>query len=173
MTYQQPGNNPQEFGSYRGESTGQTNRGIGSQSGESSRSVGQRAGESMHNVGESARQIRDRASERMHRAGDYVRDKSKNMGRQVQHGMSQGKDWFANALDEYPLAMGASFMVLGMAAGFLIPTSKPERRMIGRAGKRVMSQAQEMGSRIIDKGEEAAERAVEAMKSSVKREQRG
>lgn len=114
--------------------------------------------------------MRDKATQKMHEAREYVRDKAADVSRQVQHGAGVAKDWVSHTMDEYPLAMGAAFVLLGMAAGFSLPTSKPERQYIGQTGRRFMDQAQEVGSRIIDRGEQAAERAIDAVRGSIKRE---
>ena len=117
-----------------------------------------------------AQSMREKATQGMSDARDYVREKASNVSRQVQHGAEVAKDWVSQTMDEYPLAMGAGFVLLGLASGFALPTSKPERRYIGKTGRRFMSQAQEVGSRIIDRGEEAAERAIDAVRGSIQRE---
>ena len=65
-----------------------------------------------------------------------------------------------------------AFVLLGLASGFALPATKPERRIMGKTGRRIMSQAQEVGSQLINRGEEAAERTVETVKGAMKREGR-
>lgn len=114
--------------------------------------------------------MRGKATQKMHEASDYVRDKASDVARQVQHGTEVAKDWMSQTMDDYPLAMGAGFMLLGLASGFALPTTKPERRYIGKTGRRFMHQAQEVGSQIIDRGEQVAERAIDSVRGSIKRE---
>jgi hypothetical protein len=114
--------------------------------------------------------MREKATRKIQDAGEYVKEKASDVSRQVQHGASAAKDWLSQTMDEYPLAMGAGFVLLGLASGFALPTTKPEKRYIGQTGRKFMHQAQEVGSRIIDRGEEAAERAIDAVRGSIKRE---
>ena len=101
-----------------------------------------------------------------------IRHCSSQVSRQVQQGASRAKDWFSQTVDEYPLALGGAFVLLGLASGFALPATKPERRIMGKTGRRFMSQAQEVGSQLINGGEEAAERTVETVKGAMKREGR-
>jgi ElaB/YqjD/DUF883 family membrane-anchored ribosome-binding protein len=120
------------------------------------------------NLRERAHDIKERAGERLSDASHYVRDRTSDISRQVQNTTRQTKDWVTESFDEYPLAFGGACVILGMAAGFLIPTSRPERRIVGNAGRQLMEQAQAVGAQLIDRGEEVAERAVETVRGSIK-----
>ena len=114
----------------------------------------------------------ERGAGRVHQMREKVKEKTSQVSRQVQQGASRAKDWFSQTVDEYPLALGGAFVLLGLASGFALPATKPERRIMGKTGRRIMSQAQEVGSQVINRGEEAAERTVETVKGAMKREGR-
>jgi gas vesicle protein len=129
---------------------------------------GSSTGVQSHSAASAVQNLRDKASERVRDVTGYVSEKTSKVSREVQHRASQAKDWFEQTVDEYPIAMGAAFVVLGVAAGLAIPTTAPERRVVGKAGRRLAEQAQEMGSQLIDKGEQLAESAVETVRSSIR-----
>jgi ElaB/YqjD/DUF883 family membrane-anchored ribosome-binding protein len=180
MAYEpyEPRNKMEDFG----RDTGHTPRqqgGQGSQAQETARGTTQRLKESgrritesgrhlAENVREKAQEFTGRAGERLSEAREYVRDRASNVSRQVQHTATRTKDWVSETFDEYPLAFGGACVLLGMAAGFLIPASQPERRLVGQTGNRIIRKAQAVGSQLIDRGEEIAEHAVETVKGSVR-----
>ena len=112
------------------------------------------------------RQLRSQAMHRMQDMRGYV-------GEHLHQGTARAKDWFGQAIDEYPLAVGAAFFTLGLIGGFAIPASPPENRYLGKARDRLFNQAQEYGSELIDKGQKAAERVVQSVKESVGSESEG
>ena len=75
-------------------------------------------------------------------------------------------DWFGQTLDEYPLAVGAAIFAIGLAGGLAVPSTRPERKFMGPTRDKLMNQAQEVGSQLIDKGQEAAQKAVGAVKEA-------
>lgn len=119
-------------------------------------------------TGRGAQPLGNKAAETVRNARDYVRNRTSNISHQVQDTASKARDTFNDTMDDYPLAVGAGFMLLGLAVGLAVPTTQPERRYIGQAGRRIMDQAQQVGSQIIDKGEEIAERAVDKVRSTIK-----
>jgi hypothetical protein len=102
-------------------------------------------------------------SQAMHR----MQDMRGYVGHQLQHSTSRAKDWFEQTIDEYPLAVGAAFFTMGLIAGFAIPATTPENRYLGKHRDRLFNQAQEFGSELIDKGQQAAEKVVQQVKESV------
>ncbi|MCI0364049.1 MAG: hypothetical protein L0219_09230, partial [Phycisphaerales bacterium] len=76
-------------------------------------------------------------------------------------------DWFEQMIDEYPLAVGAAFFTMGVVGGLAIPATRSEDRLLGRARDRLMDQAHQIGSRIVDKGQDVAQRAVAAIKRAI------
>jgi hypothetical protein len=91
------------------------------------------------------------AAERIRHVGEYVKDRTSEIGQQIQHGAERTKDWFT----------------LGLIGGLVIPTTKHESRILGPSRDRLINQAHAVGSEILEKGEQAAERAVESVKSAV------
>jgi len=109
------------------------------------------------------------AMERMHRMSHYMRHKTSGLGERVQHRAHSARQRFSQTTEEYPLVVGIAFFTLGLACGAAFPTTRSENRVLGRARDRLMHQAQDVGSHLIDRGQEAAERAVGAVKDVVAR----
>lgn len=107
------------------------------------------------------------AAQKIRDAGEYVKQRSSELGEQIQYGAGWTRDWFNDTLDDYPLAIGAAFFTLGLIGGLAVPSTKPENRLMGPTRDRLMNQAQTVGSQLLDKGEEIAERAVESVKGAV------
>lgn len=137
---------------------------------------GNQAKSSISHAAEKIQNIGSQAMSRVHDVTDYVKDKAadlkdkaSNLGEQVQSSARQAKDWAGQTMDEYPLAVGAAFFTLGLAGGLAIPATKPENQILGPTRDRLFNQAQEVGSELIDKGQQAAKRAVGAVKEAVAR----
>jgi hypothetical protein len=113
------------------------------------------------------REIRSQAMHRMQDMRGYVGEKASQVGHQLQYGSSRAKDWFEQTVDEYPLAVGAAFFTLGLIGGIMIPATRPENRYLGKTRDRLFNQAQEYGSELIDKGQQAAEHLVQSVRESV------
>jgi len=129
--------------------------------------LGSQTKSTVSHAAEKIQNIGSQAMTRVHDMTDYVKDKASNLGEQVQCSARQAKDWASQTMDEYPLAVGAAFFTLGLAGGLAIPATKPENRLLGPSRDRLFNQAQEVGSELIDKGQEVAERAVGAVKQAV------
>ena len=104
---------------------------------------------------------------KIRRARNYVSQHASDLGHRVQSGAHHARDWFDQMLDEYPLAVGAAFFTLGLMGGLVIPATRSENRYLGKYRDRLVNQAEELGSELIDKGQKVAEQAVSTIQQSM------
>jgi hypothetical protein len=104
---------------------------------------------------------------KVHQMRDYMGHRASDIGHRVQSGAHQARDWFDQTVEEYPLAVGAAFFTLGLIGGFVIPATRPEHRYLGKYRDKLVNQAEEYGSDLIDKGQKVAERAVSSLQKSM------
>jgi hypothetical protein len=115
----------------------------------------------------SSHSIKEKSMEKLHQARDYMGEQASHIGHRVQSGAHQARDWFDQTLEEYPLAVGAAFFTLGIIGGLVIPATRPEHRYLGKYRDKLVNQAEELGSELIDKGQKVAERAVSKLQETV------
>lgn len=84
----------------------------------------------------------------------------------------QAVDRTRDAYQDQPITMGIVALLAGAALGAVLPTSRRERQTMGQAADRVMEQARETGSDMMEKASHVAERAVKAAKDEGKQAMR-
>jgi hypothetical protein len=136
--------------------------------------VGDKIGEAAEDVrrkaGDMASQIQDTASG----VAGRVQDAAGNIGTQVQEKAHQGGDAFLRMLNDNPLAVGGIAFGIAVLAGLAIPSSEPEKRLMGPARDNLMEKAQgavqdvaqNLGNKVQQAVDNAGE-AVTSMKESV------
>jgi len=71
-----------------------------------------------------------------------VREKAGELGAKTRDQAGKAKDSVARTMSERPLAAGTVAMVLGMAAGMLVPETNKERELMGQTRDQLASQAE-------------------------------
>jgi len=161
---------------YRGPSTFERTREAVSQTLSTAKD---KAGEITHTAAEKVKDAAGTIGEKLHDASAAtsrtVRDvsttaveKASRFGHQVGDTAKHSAQWVDEMVHEYPLAAGAACFAIGLAGGFALPASQKENELVGPARDRMMRQARAMGTDLIQKGEEVAERAVGAVGTVVK-----
>lgn len=153
---------------------GRTLKGVKDKSGRIARKSLEKVQDISSQAADKVQNIGSQTMRKVHDVGGYVSEKASTIGhqvqrgaRQVQRGARQATDWMGQTIDEYPLAAGAAFFALGLTGGLAIPSTRSEDRLMGRARDRLVDQAQEIGSQIVEKGQDVAQRAVGAVKQAV------
>ena len=149
--------------------------GAGGDTGAGSGMAGQ-AKEALHSAAESARDkasaaagtVSDWASsagESARDAADRTREYAAGASEQVRRGYESGKRYLERGLDEYPLAMGAAALAVGVLTGLLLPETRAENRAMGERSDELKDKAKQAGREIVDRGKEVVEATGEAVKN--------
>ena len=137
---------------------------LAQETGDKVQDLGRGVKQSVHTAGSKVSQtVQNLGSQALHgveEVGVYARNKAIDLGHQVQYGAERSKEWFVGTVDDYPLAVGAAFFTLGLAGGLAIPATRKENELLGPVRDNLLDHAQSMGSQLLHKGEEAAERVV-------------
>ena len=111
-------------------------------------------GEFGHSVGDTSSRMSSRAAERVSEAWErassgtrHMSHRAMEMGGHAQEKIGRGyrasRDTLAYEIDEHPLAVAAAALGLGMLAGFLIPSTETEDRLMGEASDELKDRARE------------------------------
>lgn len=74
------------------------------------------------------------------------------------------------AIDDYPLAVGAAVMGLGMAVGMLIPESRREHEMLGPSRDRLKEQSKDAMNDVVERGKDIAQTTAAAAQDKLEEE---
>lgn len=115
-------------------------------------------------AGQVAGQARETASRARERMGQW----SRSAGSSARQAMDRTRDVY----QDQPITMGIVALLAGAALGAVLPTTRRERETLGRTADRMMEEARETGSEMMDKAGHVAERAVKAAKEEGKQAMR-
>lgn len=96
--------------------------------------------------------LRDEAGE--------VKDKAielyENGQRTVKNKLNDGMEQLRDAMDDYPLAIGAAFIALGALAGVILPPTRREDSLLGTKSDALVGEIKEKGEDLLEQGKEKA-----------------
>ena len=113
-----------------------------------------------HKVADVAGSVKERASDLGHLTRDKaseLKDLTRTQSRRVQTG-------FWEMMEENPMAVGLSTLVLGVLAGLALPSTRKEDELLGETRDRLVDRMEEVGRDALDKGKEVAGTAVDTLK---------
>lgn len=67
-----------------------------------------------------------------------------------------GVEQLRDAMDDYPLAMGAAFLALGALAGVILPPTRREDSLLGSKSDDIVSEIKAKGEELLEQGKEKA-----------------
>lgn len=146
-----------------GASAGETFQAMASKIGEFVGSTCEMAADSGRRLGHQASHVWDRTRDGGARMG-------REIGERVKHGAVQTRDQFARAVDEYPLAVGAAFLGLGLLAGLVLPETRAEDEWLGEASDDLKQRAKETGQELLERGQQVAEATMAAATEEAERQ---
>jgi hypothetical protein len=143
------------------------------------RDAARQAGEWVRDTG---RNITERVSEtaagvknRISDAGEWVRDSAAatkdtvtDIASGAMHTAERARQGLIDTYDANPLLLGGAVFAAGLIAGVLVPTTKAEDRLMGRASRQLKDQAKRTGEQVLQAGKEVANRAVEGAQQGVR-----
>lgn len=142
---------------------------------EAARHVRDRAKEQATNVRHSMREtvasaryrVRSRAHAMRERVGgtsEYLRDAT----RRASTGYEYGRDRFWETLDEYPLAIGAAALGVGLLIGLAAPRTRHEEELIGERARELKERARQAGREVVQRGRHAVQATAQAVTDEVR-----
>lgn len=138
---------------------------------EAGAAVGSAASAAAHRTGEAARHAGEKAAEYAHEAAHLA----KRAGSRVSHGTRAGyaysRERFEDAVDQYPLAVGAGFLALGLLLGLALPETRREDEWLGEASDEAKEKAKRAGKDVMARGEKVVGAAASAATEAVEREE--
>ncbi|HXE51964.1 MAG TPA: hypothetical protein VN541_03070 [Tepidisphaeraceae bacterium] len=99
-----------------------------------------------------------------------VRDGASSVGQSVEQGYEYGKDKLGTIWEDHPLAVSASLLALGVAAGMLIPTSRAEKKILGRTSGKLTDKIRTTSRELIEQGSELAGRVISETGTAIRDE---
>lgn len=104
------------------------------------------------------------------RLGRSTRRAVAGMQHQFQNGYVRGRDGFAHAVEESPMAVGAAFLGLGLIAGMLLPSTRREDELMGEASDQLKHQVKETGQDVLRRGRHVAKATASAAAEQLEKE---
>jgi hypothetical protein len=101
------------------------------------------------------------------RIGEYVSNGASTLGQGVESAYEYGRDALAETWERHPVALCASILAAGLAAGFLLPSTRRENSLFGRASDAVTRKIREQGRELVSQGRELASDAAQSVVQSV------
>lgn len=99
------------------------------------------ATETMREKAESAKEALGSASGSVHEAASSVSHNVANAARKAKEAARKSvettSDWFAETLENNPLAIAVGTLALGIVAGMAIPVTEAEEEMVGKVGEKL------------------------------------
>jgi hypothetical protein len=116
---------------------------------------------------------RESASDAGRAFGGYASSASGFASDRMQRGYDSSKQYIERGIEDYPLAMGAAAMSLGVLAGLLFPRTRTEDQMMGRQSDELKEQAAETGRRVAEATKNVATATAGAALDEAKNESGG
>ena len=118
-------------------------------------------------VGESLGPVAESVTGRTSRLGEYVSSGASSVGHGVENAYEYGRDALADAWERHPIALCASILAAGVAAGMLLPATRRENSLFGRTSDAVARKLREQGREFLSQGRELASEAAQSVAQTV------
>ncbi len=132
---------------------------------------------SMDRIKEGVQDLTDSARDRAGQLADQARDTvdtaghtARDLAGSVAHTTKRSAGRVEKAFYENPMALGAMSLAVGLAAGFSVPVSDREIRMMGDARDGVVDQIEEVADDLKEKARSVASRVMNETKTAVREE---
>lgn len=110
---------------------------------------------------EAASHLKHQAQEQVGQLTDQTREKVHDLGQNAQYQKHLAQDRLQETLQENPLAVGVVALAVGAAVGLLVPSTEPEKNLLGETGGKIMDTAHTVAHETVQKVQHVAGRVVE------------
>ena len=118
-------------------------------------------------AGEGWNRVKERTARRTEGMRQRAREGGARMRAQARHGYDRGVETFRRTSHDYPLAVGAGFLALGVVAGMLLPSTRKEDEWVGPTRDRLVTRSRDMAKDVMERGKHVAQAAKEAARSEL------
>ena len=101
---------------------------------------------------------------------DQARDAASTAGDYARRGYDYSRRTLSDAMDEYPLAVGAAAMAAGLIAGLIIPGTRREDELMGETSDSLKRAAVDMGSEAVERGQQVVSATAGAVMDEADRQ---
>lgn len=140
-------------------------------------SLKDKAGDAMQAAKDAASSVAERASdwagsarETAGSAGETASQYASAASDQAQRGYRTSKHYVERGIEQYPLAMGAAAMALGVLSGLLLPSTDAEDRLMGEQADELKDRAKDAGQSVMDSGKHVAAATASAAQDEASRQ---
>ena len=119
-------------------------------------------------AGEGWERMKRRTSRGTEELRHRARERGTVMKEQARRRYDQGVQRFKQTSDDYPLAVGAGFLALGLVAGMLLPSTRREDQWVGPTRDRLVNRSREAAHDAMERGKHVAQAATQAAKSELR-----
>lgn len=119
------------------------------------------------NVAEKAHDLTDRAQETVTELGGKAKDWTQHATEDVGNQLQRARNTLEEKTRENPLLIAAGAAVLGVALGFLLPSTRKENELMGATRDEIADRAEATVERVKDVATEGARHVADTVKSEV------
>lgn len=102
--------------------------------------------------------------------GDRAKKSASRMSDKLQDGYADAEVRFKEAVEDYPLGIGAGFVGLGLLAGLLLPRSEAEDEWFGESSDDMKDAITDKGEDLLERGKEVAGRVADEATEEAERQ---
>lgn len=110
------------------------------------------------------------ARESAESAGEAIGEYASAASDQAYRGYRAGKHYVERGIEDYPLAMGAAALALGMLTGLLLPHTDAEDRLMGERADDLKESAKAAGKEVLESGKHVAAATASAAQEEAGRQ---
>lgn len=135
---------------------------LGRAAGRMSETVGEVAKSGTERVRQSAGQLGEYFRTGASAAGGALRGGASAIGHGAQAGYEYGRETLAETWERHPLSVGLAAVAAGVAAGLLLPGTRPEEKLMGETSGKVARLARTAGEDLLERGKKVVTAAADA-----------
>lgn len=153
-----------------GDKVGQAASNVGDTVGNVAGNVGDTVGNVAGNVGDTMGNVASNVGDTVGNIAGNVGDTVGNVAEGVQYQTRQAKNQLQRMMEENPLMLGAVALAAGAAIGILLPSTQPEKELMGEARDNLLDKAQEVVGDTLHKVGNVAQTVTDEVQHTVKEE---
>lgn len=131
------------------------------------RGAGTGMAERAEDIAEGVGDVTERAQERLSELGSEAKERMQQLGSRAREQTHRVGARLERMIDQNPLAVAAGAVVVGLAAGLLLPGTRREDELMGSARDQLMERAGDTVERVKEAAGEAAREVTETVKAEV------